>query len=676
MAAWVMALALAGQAAAAGPAQAPPSGAPAGLAQVRLYHEVALDPAGARIATVETDELATSELDPHETVVVRARSSGEVINRFDPCATCQYADPAWSPDGRALAFVASDRNARTAAVIVVRDAKPAVALNFPGLLADPRWSPDGQTLAVLATERPRKQTGATQAGAALVGEIGRETDEQRVAVFKSLELAPGEPIAFLSPADTFVYEYDWTPDGKGFVVSEAKGDGDNNWWVAKLARVGVDGTFREIAAPPAQIKFPRVSPDGKTVAFIGGLMSDFGPTGGDLWTAPLDGGPAVDRTPGFKGSFSSLMWRKSGLFATALVGDQTALMSVDPQAGATRTLWSAAMGLAAAEGRVSLDRDGKVMAAEAQTFTTAPQVIAGPVGKPRPVTHENDAVAAQVTAQSLTWKSEGYDVQGWLLGPKDLPVGHKAPMIVEVHGGPSAAVQPHFEWKDTVYDLVAHGYYVLMPNPRGSFGQGEAFTKANVKDFGGGDLRDILAGVDAAERAAPIDDARLGVYGHSYGGFMTMWTVTHSQRFKAAVAGAGIADWVAYYGQNGIDQWMVPFFGSTAYDDPSVYDRLSPIRYIKAVKTPTFIYVGERDVECPPAQSLEFHHGLDAMGVSNSLVIYPGEGHGIRLAEHKADLKRRILGWFDQHLGAPGSPKAETQAQSTPSQPSQPAASR
>src|SRR5581483_2900157 len=164
------------------------------------------------------------------------------------------------------------------------------------------------------------------------------------------------------------------------------------------------------------------------------------------------------------------------------------------------------------------------------------------------------------------WKSDGADVQGWLLGPKEVPVGRKLPMIVEVHGGPSAAATPTFTWKGTLYDMVAHGYYVLLPNPRGSFGQGEAFTKANVKDFGGGDLKDILAGVDAAEQAAPIDDARLGVYGHSYGGFMAMWTVTHSQRFKAAVAGAGIADWVAYYGQNGIDQWMVPFFGSTAYD--------------------------------------------------------------------------------------------------------------
>jgi len=119
------------------------------------------------------------------------------------------------------------------------------------------------------------------------------------------------------------------------------------------------------------------------------------------------------------------------------------------------------------------------------------------------------------------------------------------------------------------------------------------------------------------------------------------------------VAGAGIADWVAYYGQNGIDKWMVPFFGSTAYDDPSVYDRLSPIRYIKAARTPTFMYVGERDVECPPAQSQEFWHGLTAMGVPNSLVIYAGEGHAIRGADHKIDLRGRMIGWFDKYLGQP-----------------------
>ena len=131
---------------------------------------------------------------------------------------------------------------------------------------------------------------------------------------------------------------------------------------------------------------------------------------------------------------------------------------------------------------------------------------------------------------------------------------------------------------------------------------------------------------------------------------MTMWTVTHSQRFKAAAAGAGIADWVAYYGQNGIDQWMIPYFGASAYDDPGIYDRLSPIRSIKAARTPIFLYVGEHDVECPTEQTREFWHGLREFNVPTSLVIYADEGHRLVKPEHVADLNHRLVDWFDRYL--------------------------
>jgi dipeptidyl aminopeptidase/acylaminoacyl peptidase len=630
------------------------AGAPTPPAQVHNYKDVVISPKGDQIAAIEADDPFQSEAEPHPVVVVRNRTDGAVVARYDPCPVCFYSGAAWSPDGQALAFVSLDRKTRAATLQVVRAGKAEDAFSFPGLLETPRWSPDGRTLAVLATERPRKMTGATQAGAPIVGEIGGVTDEQRIAILPApIPGKPGGPLKFLSPADTFIYEYDWAPDGKAFVATEAKGDGDNNWWVAKLAAVGLDGSFREIADPGVQMKWPRVSPDGKSVTFIGGLHSDFGPTGGDLYVAPFAGGPAVDRTPGFKGSLTSLAWRGKTLFATAIVGDNNAVLTVDPATGATRTLLSGPVSMSSGDGKVSLSADGKLLAGVAEDFTTPPHIGAGPVAAPRQITHDNDALTPQVTARSVTWTNEGYTVQGWLTGPATVEPGKKYPMIVIVHGGPSSAVQPTYLWKGTNNDLIQHGFFVFQPNPRGSFGQGEAFTRANVKDFGGGDLRDILAGVDAVEKVAPVDDRRLGVYGHSYGGYMTMWTVTHSNRFKAGVAGAGIADWVSYYGENGINQWMVPFFGTTAYKDPAAYDRFSPIRYINNAATPTFIYVGERDVECPADQSLQFKAGLDAVGVPNSLVIYAGEGHGIRDGDHKVDLKNRILGWFDHYLGQP-----------------------
>jgi dipeptidyl aminopeptidase/acylaminoacyl peptidase len=191
---------------------------------------------------------------------------------------------------------------------------------------------------------------------------------------------------------------------------------------------------------------------------------------------------------------------------------------------------------------------------------------------------------------------------------------------------------------------------VLFPNPRGSYGRGEAFVQANVKDFGGGDLRDILAGVDTIAKSYPIDPARVGITGWSYGGFMTMWAVTQTSRFRAAVAGAGLANWQSYYGENSIDQWMIPYFGATVYDDPAVYAKSSPINFIKRAKTPSLVLVGERDGECPAPQSFEFWHALRTLGVQTELVVYPGEGHMFRDPQHQRDAMRRTVEWFDRYL--------------------------
>ncbi len=196
------------------------------------------------------------------------------------------------------------------------------------------------------------------------------------------------------------------------------------------------------------------------------------------------------------------------------------------------------------------------------------------------------------------------------------------------------------------------GYFVFMPNPRGSYGQGEEFTRANVQDFGHGDLEDILAGVDAVVKSYPVDDKRVGIGGWSYGGYMTMWTVTQTHRFRAAFAGAGIANWQSYYGENGIDQWMIPYFGASVYDDPAVYAKSSPINFIKNVQTPTLVMVGDRDAECPPPQSYEFWHALKTLGVKTEFVLYPGEGHGFHDPQHIRDRFERVLRWFNENMPA------------------------
>jgi dipeptidyl aminopeptidase/acylaminoacyl peptidase len=616
------------------------------------FGSVALSPAGTEVAAIESAvALDTGAPDPHGVVVLRSAVTGSVIRRIDPCATCTYAGPDWSLDGKALAFVATDRKAATASLYVARGTTITVLAVVHGVAGTPRWSPDGRTIALLAVAGATKATGAVEAGAAQVGEIGAKDDEQRIALVP----AAGGPLRFVSPADTFVYEYDWTPDGRGFVATAAKGNGDNNWWVAKLIAVdATGGVARVIASPKTQINMPRVSPDGRTVLYVGGLMSDFGSVGGELYSVPFSGGTAVNRTPNMKATIVSLSWRGPAPVVTRLTGERLDIAQVSLASGeaAFTSLWSGLATTEAADGDASFSADGTRFAATFEDFEHAPEIMVAKLGAgaPKMITNANAALKPNAAAASINWRSEGHDVQGWLLGPKIVDPGKRYPMVVLVHGGPSAAVTPSYLWNGTVRQLVERGYYVFQANPRGSYGQGEAFTRANVRDFGGGDLRDILAGVDAVEKSAPIDDKRLGVYGHSYGGFMTMWTVTHSDRFKAGVAGAGIANWISYYGQNGIDQWMIPFFGASAYDDPAIYTKLSPLTAIKAAKTPTLIYVGERDVECPPAQSVEFWHALKAMNVPASLVIYAGEGHRIRAPVNIHDREQRTLAWFDHYL--------------------------
>lgn len=617
---------------------------------VREFKAVALAADGERVAAIESADTGAAGRKAHAVVVVRDARSGKILHEYDPCRHCAYDRPSWSPDGRSIAFVASEQG--SAAVYVGANGKTRALTTVKGVANTARWSPDGKQVALLATVGASKETGATAAGARLVGEIGSREDAQRIATVP----AAGGALKLLSPDDTFIYEYDWAPDGKGFVATGAKGNGDNNWWVAKLAYVdAATGALRVIATPTTQLNMPRVSPDGQTVAYIGGLMSDFGAIGGDLYTVPLAGGEPKHLTPGFKGSFNGLAWKQSGILATALMGDQMTALAVDAASGGTRQLWSSAVTASAADGRLSFSADGATVATVVEDFTHAPRIVAGRLPQLDTLTQDNAASPAQVSVQNVSWSNEGFNVQGWLVGPLQPAAGKKYPMIVQVHGGPASAVTPRYigpadTGNPLVRELVSAGYFVFMPNPRGSFGQGQEFTRANRRDFGGGDLRDILAGVEAAAQAAPVDTARLGLMGHSYGGFMTMWGVTHSQRFKAAVAGAGIANWISYYGQNGIDQWMVPFFGATMYDDPAIYRQLSPLDSIKVAKTPTLVYVGERDVETPAAQSMEFWHALKALNVPTSLVIYEDEGHGIRKPAHQQDLRRRTVEWFNRYL--------------------------
>jgi dipeptidyl aminopeptidase/acylaminoacyl peptidase len=464
----------------------------------------------------------------------------------------------------------------------------------------------------------------------------------------------------LSPADLNIYEYDWSPDGNRFVAIAAHGEPDNNWYLAGIYVLDrSSGEAKSILKPSMQIAGPRWSPDGKSVAFIGGLMSDEGIVGGDIYQVSANGGEARNLMADLKASPSWFAWRggEEILFLENLDG-ASGIAKLSVSNGQISLLWSGPQTLSALPSAatrnlaLSLSRDGQTTALIRESGSQPPEVWAGSFGAWKQVTNGNrGAQRYWGKEESLHWPTDGFNIQGWLTYPLHYDPGRRYPLVVQVHGGPGQVARPR--WPITFFDftLLSHeGYFVLRPNPRGSFGQGEAFTRANVKDFGYGDLRDILAGVDFVIKNFPVDSQRVGIGGWSYGGFMTMWAVTQTSRFRASVAGAGIANWQSYYGQNEIPQWVIPFFGASVYDDPAAYARSSPVNFIKSVKTPTLILVGERDGGCPPPQSFEFWRALKELKVGSQLMVYPGEGHHIVGPEHRRDIMRRVTEWFKLYL--------------------------
>ncbi|HEX9150244.1 MAG TPA: S9 family peptidase [Thermoanaerobaculia bacterium] len=553
--------------------------------------------------------------------------------------------PAWSPDSTRIAFLSDAAKEKQMQVWVApaEGGPPRRTTSVKGQLSDLRWSPDGHSIAFLFVEGSAQETGALTAYKPDAGVVAETIEEQRIAV---LDADTGK-VRSISPANLYVYDYDWSPDGKRFAAEAAEGSGTNNYWIAQLYTVdAASGETKSLWKPPLQIACPRWSPDGKEIAVIHGIMSDEGLTGGDIWTVPVAGGPARNRTEGIAASASAIFWRSPGeiLFTEYVDGDE-GVAALDAS-GNVRTLWRGP----AVVKRFSVAREGSASAAIRSSFSQPPEIVAGPIGTWAPLTRGNAGVRPfWGEARSLTWQSDGQRVQGWLLSPLDRDESKKSPMVVVVHGGPSGSSTASWPSRWTAI-LPSQGYYVFLPNPRGSFGQGEAFTRGNVKDFGYGDFRDIDRGVDAALAAAPIDPKRLGICGWSYGGYMTMWAVTQTERYAAAVAGAGIVSWQSYYGQNRIDQWLLPFFGASVYDDPEVYARSSPITFIKKAKTPTLVLHGDRDSEVPTPQGYEFWHALKTLGVPTTLVIYENEGHAIEDPKHQLDRDTRLVKWFDEYL--------------------------
>lgn len=658
------------------------------LGRVRELRETAISPDGQNLAWVVDGEHGGTEI---ELAPIAEPSKTRRITAGAGNITCMEDSIAWSPNSRSLAFQSdcqapADNKNQADFFLADVEAKttPRRLTHLKGIAEAPAFSPDGKELGFLYVEGATRRANPLAAEKPPAGVIGEEGLEiKRVA-----EVDPAtSSLRQITPAKLYVYEFDWSPDSQQIAYVAAPPPGENNWWVAQLfTQSFAEGATPKSILDPAnspgplhglQIAVPLWSPDGKQIAFIGGLMSDQGVTGGDIYTLDTQGGQPhqIDISAPSNLTPVWIQWSdQDSIGFSYIAGGSSGYSRVKLSDGvidqANKFLVPATLGDGRLELSLSFARDGRVAFIES-SYAQAPEVWTGRFdggagNVPAAITHYNDRLKPSWgKAESVTWTSAvqpsptipsgtgpaDFNVQGWLLYPAHYDPARKYPLIVYVHGGPSSAVVPR--WPYVGFGAVpfsALDCFVLMPNPRGSYGQGEAFTQANRKDFGYGDLRDILAGVDSVTKSHNIDPERVGITGWSYGGYMTMFAVTQTNRFRAAVAGAGIANYQSYYGQNSIDQWMIPFFGASVYDDPAVYARSSPITFIRNVKTPTLVVVGDRDGECPAPQSFEFWHALRAEHVPTELVVYPNEGHHFVDPQHQRDVLTRSLAWFEKYM--------------------------
>ena len=664
----------------------------------RLIGQVAVSPDGKRLAWLEAGQIRVAP--------IGNLGQSQLVTAASPGQSCGAFDLIWSPGSAALAFFSdcADPGRQSGLYLSPLDGNPARRIgNLSGYVDAPAFSPDGKSIAFLYVAGATRPADALAAQTLPSGVIGEDHLEvQRVAMVPADASQPAVPI-FATPANLHVFEFDWSPDSRALAYIAADPPGEDNWWVAKLytqtlgapsytsagsngGRVGWEPKPIAILSPSEvsgplhglQIAVPRWSPDGQSIALIGGLMSDQGVTGGDVWVVSSRGGHPRDLTHGRPASAQWIAWDDSqSLYVSELSGGDERLIRLQMAAAAgAATAFSEPvftipgdMGSSPYDPSLTASADRSLFVFQASSFNTPPEIFAARA-KQDPSVHSADSSRVFQLSHfndglkppwgqsvSLAWKNGNFQVQGWLLLPTHYDPAKKYPLLVEVHGGPASSVTSRWNGGAGGFSATAFSaldYFVLMPNPRGSFGQGEAFTQANRRDFGYGDLQDILAGVDTVLARYPVDPSRIGIFGWSYGGFMTMFAVTQTHRFRAAVAGAGISDWLSYYGENSIDKWMIPYFGASVYDDPQVYARSSAINFVKNVTAPTLTVVGDRDGECPSPQSFEFWHALRDLHIPTQLVVYPNEGHGFTDPADRRDVVQRAVDWFARYL-PPGS---------------------
>ena len=550
------------------------------------------------------------------------------------------AAPRWAPDGGSIAFL-SDRDGPSQLYrLSMRGGEAEKLSDRRDAIRAFRWSPDGTRIALLM---PEPKPEARQQRERDKDDARVEDRDERHARVWMLDPAT-RALTQVTSVNWRIDQIEWTADGRRLIaVANAKPESDQ--WNERLYAIDPsDGRFTPIGEPHRPMGGIAISPDGRTIAYVGGHVD--GPSPHDLYLQPIDGGAARNLTAvALDRPVGQIHWIDNESLAVSVARGFTSEIAVVSRDGRAK-----AIDRLETNPTVFARSSNGTLAYAGESTARAPELwIRTPDGSARAVTRFNEQWASMPVARPEFVKypsADGVEIEAALLRPSGASAQPR-PFVVLVHGGPTGRWADAFEpWGQL---LAARGYTVLYPNVRGSTGYGHRFVEMNRADWGGGDFKDVMAGVDWAIARGIADPSRLGIGGWSYGGYMAAWAVTQTSRFKAAVSGAPVIDMASEFGtenESGYDEW---FYG-TPYEKLDGFIRSSPITHVKNAKTPTLLLQGADDETDPIGQSQQFYRGLKRYGVETELVIYPREPHGLREEKHLVDRLNRILAWYDRYL--------------------------
>ncbi len=622
--------------------------------KVKNVGDVTPSPDGKWVAWTQTVPVMDGEKSEMLTHVFLGKPDGSArfqLTRGDKSA----ANPSFSPDGQFVYFSSAREKGNQVYRIPVDGGEAEAVTSFNGSLGTYELSPNGKWIAFSGRENDPEDERVKREKRDFVVVDENPRNAALWIAATGTDAAGKRALRKVAAGAYNVGTFAWSPDSRKLAFDARPTPSANDGRHADIWEADVEtGQAVAIANTKLTESQPRYSPDGRFLAFVrgtGGAINGAGITvfnrrdgaARDLAKTADESPQLVDWTPDSK----AILYAEGRGTRRAL-----AAMPID---GPAQTVFLPAKGtfgalkLEPATGAFGITLQASEEPVEAYVMNLASRT-------PVRVSAANTDLKLPPLGKTeiLKWKSkDGRDVEGLVTYPVNYENGKRYPLILNIHGGPAGNFGESFTGASGLYPIATfaqNGWVTLRPNPRGSTGYGLPFRAANKNDWGGGDFQDIMSGVDTLIGQGVVDGDKMAVMGWSYGGFMTNWVITQTPRFKAAVSGAGISSLISMWGTNDIPATLDDYFEGAWYDQPERYLRMSPMRYVDKVTTPTMILHGGEDIRVPLSQGQEMFNAIKRKGIPARMVVYPRTPHGPREPKFLLDIMQRHVEWVEQHV--------------------------